>query len=146
MLGGNKFFNKLKDIQKMKSKSVEVGFFPDSGRYEDGSTVAQVAAKNEYGGQGSVGIIPARPFMTKSAQDSSGILAKEFLENELKIEETLTSVGKKVQEVIQGNIVEWSSPPNSAMTIEKKGFDDPLIDTGKMFDSVDYKIGSKNES
>ena len=37
-------------------------------------------------------------------------------------------------------IDEWTTPPNSAATIQRKGKDDPLVDTGKMRDSVEYRI------
>ena len=34
----------------------------------------------------------------------------------------------------------WSIPMNAPLTVELKGFNDPLIDTGKMLDSVEYRV------
>jgi len=33
---------------------------------------------------------------------------------------------------------------NAPLTVQLKGFNDPLIDTGKMLDSVDYLLGRKS--
>ena len=37
-------------------------------------------------------------------------------------------------------IAEFSTPANSPMTIAKKGFNNPLVDTGIMLDTVDYDV------
>jgi hypothetical protein len=41
---------------------------------------------------------------------------------------------------LQNEIIAWDTPPNSPQTVEAKGFNDPLINTGKMLESVDFKV------
>ncbi len=40
-------------------------------------------------------------------------------------------------------IEDWSTPPNAPSTVAEKGFNDPLIKTETMKNSVEYKIGGR---
>lgn len=150
MLKNTTFFKKLKDIQEQKSEFVEVGFYSDSPKYDDGESVPTVAARNEFGGVGillgeSI-LIPPRPFMSKSFGDSKGVLYKSLTENQGDIKKSLLNSGQKVQDIIRKNILSWTTPPNSPRTVAFKGFNNPLYHTGNMVNSVRYKIVNKNES
>ena len=140
--GGRKLKAHLRKAQRAKSvKGVDVGFFA-SAQYQDGTPVANVAAKNEFGG----GYSPPRPFFRQS--NSS---VKDELYNLLKsqVDPATLAVTPIVAELagnlLQGNIKvtiqKLRNPPNAPSTIaRKKGKSNPLIDSGLMRRSVTYKV------
>lgn len=131
----------------------DVGFIDGSKTYEDGMNVPTVAYNQENGVRrwkdktGKEWFIPPRPFMSYSSRlfesGFSNILAKEIV-GKYDSKDALETASKKLQERIQLSIIEWTTPKNAEYTIEKKGFDDPLIETGLMFDSVEYQVKSGN--
>lgn len=128
---------------------VSTGFFEDAVYDEDNNNaqVAQIARDND---QGTVKN-PPRPFMNVGF----GIKVKEnlpklFLANMKRIVEgksTFTKEYKVLSTILttglKQTIVDWSTPPNSPRTIADKGFNDPLIKTGKMLESVESKVEAK---
>lgn len=132
-----------KNLQKQMSMELELGFFPEA-RYEDGTQVAFVAMLNNEGSATN----PPRPFFTSSiiAPMERGRYKKMF---DASIARALSRgsftseyqvIGKQLQAILRQAIIDWSAPPNSPRTIAEKGFNDPLIDSGLMRDSVDYKV------
>ena len=59
---------------------------------------------------------------------------------------TWVKIGKTVQDIIQNEIAFGSHVPNSPITIAMKGSSDPLINTGKMFDAMKYKIKKRSNN
>ena len=128
---------------------VSTGFFEDAmyGEENNNAQVAQIARDND---QGTVKN-PPRPFMNvgfgiKVQQN----LPKLFLANMKRIVEgksTFTKEYKVLSTILttglKQTIVDWSTPPNSPATIADKGFNDPLIKTGKMLESVESKVEAK---
>ncbi len=55
-------------------------------------------------------------------------------------EAALGVVGEKMKDQMVQTIVDFSTPANAPTTIKKKGFDDPLIETGHMMRSVRAKV------
>jgi len=123
---------------------LRVGFL-EGATYPDGTTVAEVAAKNEYGAVG----VPMRPFfrtMVKSKKASwSTNVANVLAVNNYDIDKTWQLVGEKITGQLRDSIRDWTTPPNSPDTIARKGFNKPLIDTGQMLNSAAYDYGVKNE-
>lgn len=56
------------------------------------------------------------------------------------IEEVFSMLGTIIAADIQQSIRSLDSPPLSPVTIARKGFDNPLIDTKNMLDSVSYEV------
>lgn len=52
----------------------------------------------------------------------------------------MEQVGAFAAGATQQYITDLRDPPNAPYTIEKKGSDNPLIDTGSMRSSVTYKV------
>lgn len=123
---------------------LRVGFL-EGATYPDGTTVAEVAAKNEFGAVG----VPMRPFfrtMVKQKKASwSTNVANVLAANNYDIDKTWQLVGEKITGQLRDSIRDWTTPPNSPQTIERKGFNKPLIDTGHMLNSAAYDYGVKNE-
>lgn len=131
------------------NKTVDIGWW--GTRHHSGETTAQIAAWNEEGhmngGIFAGTITPPRPFIR------TGFLpdAKKSIENYYpKIhliamgKLSWTAFYKRMAEdyviLMQETILKWNRPPNSPVTISMKGFNDPLINTGNMYDAVKHRI------
>lgn len=124
-------------LQQIKGKKVYVGWFDDT--YPSGERIADVMYILEYG----TAKIPARPF---------GRLAKEMfnakrnsVEKEplralnfglITEDEFLKEIGHAIKETIEESMLYGGWAPNAQSTIDKKGFDQPLLDTGFAIDSL----------
>lgn len=135
--GGNKMNGALSEIARKLGKraTLQVGFFPDA-TYPDGTLVAAVAAYNNFG----TDKIPPRPFFSNMVAEKSGdwprAIAKNLKANNYDVELTLGLVGQGIKDQLQQSIKDTNSPPLAKSTIQRKGFEKPLIDTGQMFDNV----------
>ena len=103
---------------------------------------AYVAAIQEYGDPSHN--IPARPFFSTMVEKQSPtwgeLLAIALKRSDYYSRPALTMVGLKIQEQLKASIVGFDNPPNAASTIAKKGFDNPLIDSHNMLNSVDFVV------
>jgi len=129
-------------IQKLGGKAAYVGFPKGSGAYEDGTTVAEVAAFNEFG----TSDMPSRPFMRQMGETRREEI-KQMMEDALETilkgadeEQVFTRIGIKGKAMMQEQIVNGDYAPNAESTIRQKGSDKPLIDTGQMRQSVNYVV------
>lgn len=137
-------------IEEVAEFKVDVGFNESSGSYagEDGEpiTVADVAAWNEFGTERA----PARPFMRQTATNNKDKITKHA-NNALKkaiksgggAAEVLNSIGAFTKGRMQKEIRDGEFEPNAPSTIAKKGSSKPLIDTGRMRQSIVYVIKQK---
>ena len=85
--------------------------------------------------------VPPRPFLSHFAQRWERFLAVA-LEDIVDIEEGGLSyedgeaLGRQAERMLKRTIDEWAVPPNAPSTIERKGKNDPLVDTGQMRDNI----------
>lgn len=135
---------------------VQVGF--PAGKVS--SDVINIAVWNEFGTKGGAsgggwgGPIPERPFMRNAMRSNDGKY-QSFLKKAAKTiidaaingsspaaakRQALRQLGIIAQGDIQSEITALRSPPNSQVTIARKGSSNPLIDTGRMRQSVTYKL------
>lgn len=124
--------------------------FPSGINYEDGTSVAYVAAIQEFGAPAVN--IPARPFIQPTVREKKDtwvkILEKQIPKvalGKMSAFDALDLVGITAAADIQTKISSIYSPPNSPATIKAKGSAKPLIDTGLMLASVQNgvsKVGS----
>lgn len=151
--GGKGLDDYFKKIKGLSDNAVTVGIHKSSGNHDDSDlTVAEVAAKNEFGDpfntlNGNRAPIPERSFIRSSMRENR-------LENILIISKIIKRVsggkggnykqamgkfGLKIQNDIQKKIVAIKYPENSPYTIKKKRSSNPLIDTGQMLNSVRWE-------
>lgn len=141
--GGQKFQRALDEIAQKVSNAavVQVGFL-ENARYPDGTSVAMVAAIQEYGAPSRN--IPPRPFFRNMIAAESAHwpadVAKLLKAHDFDAAAALGDMGQEISAELQLSINEFTSPGNAPSTIERKGFDHPLIDTGLMRDSVNYRV------
>ncbi|EGQ5294910.1 hypothetical protein I4B40_002119 [Enterobacter cloacae] len=122
-------------------KTLRVGFL-EGATYPDGQSVPMVAAANEYGDPAMNR--PPRPFFRNMIAEKS----PEWPQDIAKISEAtgydadkmLGMMGEHIKGQLQGSIRDLMEPALSPVTIAKKGFSKPLIETSHMLNSVDYDI------
>jgi hypothetical protein len=147
--------NFLKELEELAKLRVRVGFTAakkgqginqedvDAADYSDGATVAEIAAWNEFGTEH----IPARPFLRDSVDKN-----RDRIKNNCKAVLEAVATGKKTAKEaaaiigaiqvgqIQVEIRNGDFEANAESTIKIKGSARPLIDTGRMRQSVHYVI------
>ncbi|EAW4991494.1 hypothetical protein QDX92_003125 [Salmonella enterica] len=92
--------------------------------------------------------IPPRPFFRKMIEHKSPEwgekMATLLRTNDFDTATALVYMGEHIKGQLQMFIRDWKKPPNAASTVRQKGFNNPLIETGHMMNSVDYSVdGSK---
>lgn len=115
-------------------------------RYPNGVSVIDVAVWNHNGTEN----IPSRPFLTSSrrAMITATIalrrkLAQEINAGNLDIDTAVNQIGAICSSVVKKSITAWQDPPNAQSTIERKGVNNPLVDTGLMRQSVTWELRKK---
>ena len=66
-----------------------------------------------------------------------------FAKGQITAEQMLQAIGVFQKGLVQNDIVDGEFTPNAPSTIKRKGSDRPLIDTGKMRQSVNFVIKKK---
>lgn len=170
--------------KKYQSVTVQVGFL-ENATYPDGTSVAYIAAVQEYGAtinmparQGEIYrktredgtwtkktgsrlvkkrkanlitkvnipahtiTIPSRPFFRNAIAGNRQDWKKKyaFLLKRNAFEMATKTLAEIIVGDIKKSITTLENPPLSKSTIKRKGFNKPLIDTGHMLNSVDYRI------
>lgn len=139
--GGGTLKKKLDEIaaQLTKSASVEIGFMADA-TYPDGKSVALIAALNEFGHEN----VPPRPFFRGMIQDKSpewpDAISGLLTANDYDATKTLEQTGVAIQGQLQEAITVYVGPPLAQSTIDRKGHDKQLIETGVMLRSVTHRV------
>lgn len=137
----------LKELRKLESLEVRVGFQAGQATYEDGADLAEVAAYNELGSSDT----PARPFMRQSFENHEAELqaacdaANKVLTDGGTAQQALQKIGVFAKGLVQQEIVDGGFAPNAESTVKKKGSDKPLIDSGLMRESVNFVIKGRGE-
>ena len=93
-------------------------------------------------------MVPPRPFMeTSFSRDEqrfyfAGMKAvwSDVLKQGRQTKGKLSALGEHAVGIVKMTIEGWTTPPNSDRWIAIKGKNDPLVFTGKMLESVTYKV------
>ncbi|UAV84536.1 hypothetical protein PHB09_040 [Pseudomonas phage PHB09] len=139
----------VKRLDKLDGMEVEVGFFEEDsyGPENHNLPVATVAAYNEFGTRFN----PQRPFMSDTFSENMNQLFmargmrsvfNDVLRGSSAYIRLLNSLGRLAGELMQISIQQYAAAGgNSSTTIKiKGGRDTPLIDTGKMIESVRFHV------
>lgn len=102
------------------------------------------AASNEFGTER----IPERSFLRSTVDENAGAYMLDLAEAIVSVAEgkgsNLTTVlkktGQRVSDDVKKKIVALDTPANAESTISQKGSDNPLIDTGRLLQSITYKV------
>jgi len=140
--GGDKWQTVLNKLAAGLSNAslLQVGFL-ENATYSDGTSVPLIAAMNEFGRPPRQ---PPRPFMRLTVNTYKATwgpqMAASLKATNYNAKLSLDRLGQIVKGDIQQSIRDLMAPPLSPITIARKGFDKPLIDTGHMISSVDYRV------
>lgn len=141
--GGSALEAKLRQIAERATTSAELrAGFLEGATYANGTSVPTVAAINEFGAP-SRGI-PPRPFFRGMIAAESphwgDDIGKLLVAADYDATQALATMGLEIRDELQASIKAFTDPPNAPSTIAKKGFSQPLIDTGHMWQSVDFEV------
>lgn len=113
---------------------------------KEGSDEATKAAANEFGTERN----PERSFLRSTFAMNQQEYAKA-LRNAVEAiydgtaspQKALSIVAMRAASDVQQTIVNLRDPPNAPATIEKKGSSNPLIDQGRLLQSISYDVFTK---
>lgn len=154
-MGEKKIFGGLRDIH---NTSIVVGIIGRSTYSEDGTVaVVDYATFNEFGTRH----IPKRSFIRSTFDENAqqflaagaNIISAQMVAgavfdtktSKLTVSQRLNRLGMFMASKVQAQITKGGVPykPNAASTIARKGSTSPLIDTGRMRQSVTYEVRKK---
>ena len=106
--------------------------------------LANKAKWNEYG----TSKIPPRPFVGHAAdyineEFVKGLIMAAIEGNATEMDIQQNNIGKQMVGNIRAAILASNYLPNAPSTVKKKGFNFPLIETGKMYMNLKYKKGDR---
>lgn len=139
--------NAISDIAKRIGKNaISVGVQGDAGMHQGkdgqptGTTVAEIYWWNEFGTSRIPERPTLRPTFAKEKVKYQLILARissrAMNEPGYNLRQAMGKLGEVAQQDIQKAIVELKTPPNAQSTIDNKGSDNPLVDTGQLVSSI----------
>ena len=144
-------------LLEARKSYVAVGWPSESSKTKEahddvsGMSNVQVAVTNEVGSAPGVHpVVPARPMVAETmrrievpAKKLTADLLKMVTENKMTVKVALGRIGRYAQGEVKQSIRMpaggWKAP-NATMTKAKKGSDVPLVDSGKLFQSVSYAV------
>lgn len=133
-----KFKQLIEQIKASGEKAVYVGFpaeFNEKVEGSDNFNLASLAAVLEFGNER----IPSRPFLRQTLaenQEKYTALFVKLFESGISIEQIYEQIALIAQGDVQQNIVNGKWTANAPSTIKRKKSSKPLIDTGKLRQSV----------
>ena len=141
-----KKWDKLKtQIKDLNSVYTTCGLHEDE-KYDVTLFVAYIGAIQDFGLPNKKPPIPSRPWMRswfdknlKNIKEKTKKILENILDGYITVKEGIEQLGFYGSTELKQSIVKWSMPPNAPLTILLKGFNDPLIDTGQMRDTVNHK-------
>ena len=133
-----KFKQLIEQINASGEKAVFVGFpteFNEKVEGSDNFNLASLAAVLEFGNEH----IPSRPFLRQTLaenQEKYTALFVKLFESGVSIDQIYEQIALIAQGDVQQNIVNGNWTANAPSTIKRKKSSKPLIDTGKLRQSV----------
>jgi len=158
---GKQFFKQIKELKKLH---VRVGF--QHGKESDpesGADLADIAMWNELGTEHA----PPRPFLRQSVENNAAHIKamcaaqlKKIVKGQATARDALQALGVMQKALVQNTIKTGDFEPNAPITvhggwmrrkggkafyIKGKKSNQPLIDTGRLRQSVQYIIEAKRD-
>ena len=150
--GGQRIGQKIKAMQdRLRSNSgVYVGIPSGAGQYEDGTPLAVIGAVHEFGSAN--GHIPERSFLRVPLRSNQAIFGKimgnglrDVVDGTSSMRSLMDQIGARAAAVSQEAIAAGISPPNSPSTVKSKGSSTPLVDTGRLRQSITWAVEGASE-
>lgn len=136
----------MREFAGIDRAEVFVGIRGKRGSQKDPSenlNLAEIAAVNEFGG----GNVPERSFLRSTVDENEAAytariedIITNVIDGKRGLDQGLNLLGLKVTGDVQRKIRDLKTPVNAPLTIALKGSANPLIDTGRMRQSIDYEV------
>ncbi|MDG9888175.1 MULTISPECIES: hypothetical protein [Pseudomonas] len=152
IIGRQQVEQAMKDLAQRldREQRVLVGVPEGSGSYEDGLTIATVAAVNNFGS--ADGRIPARPFLQPAIEDGAPmyrrlaeVMLPRVLSGEMEMRTLMEQMGNLAEGHVKQYITDLRVPKNADSTIANKGSDNPLVHDGHLRQSIRYVIDDSTD-
>lgn len=148
----------LESLKHLEDSVARVGWFKYNN-YDDGTSVAEVAAQNEFGNPNKR--IPARPFMIPTIiyqqrqwRKIAEVKAQQVLHGVGTIDDLMAALGQKAAGDIKKKIASIWEPELRPITIQNRlerksnkkkigNLTKPLIDTSVMYNSLIYEVSKE---
>ena len=133
----------------LDGKQLKAGVLWSAGKGKKGVDIAYYASCNEYGTYPSGSEwqrIPPRPFMATTADEKKmwktpvERAVTNIIMDGAEVVTELNIVGEKMKTDIKKNIGTHRFKPLAASTVQRKGHDIQLIDSGALLDSIDFEV------
>lgn len=148
-----------KELLKAEAYEVQLGWFEENqyGPDNDNLKMAQVAQWNNEGhvnGTNSLvpgAITPPRPFMSVGLPGAFKAGAnkddfKDMVQAVLAGKSVMSAMKKSTnnfERTLRKVMLNWDTPRNAPLTVELKGFDDPLVNSSELIANVTAKVEKK---
>lgn len=143
-----------KSFQQAEVYNVNLGWFEDQ-RYDSTNDNLQMATVAQWNNEGHINdngsLTPPRPFMSVGLPGAFKAGAnkddfKDMVDAVLTGKSVLAAMQKSsnnFERTLRKVMLDWDTPRNAPLTIELKGFDDPLVETSELIANVTAKVEKK---
>lgn len=150
-----KFRRYIKELEKLHGGSkIKIGILADKGSVNPPGSdlnLAGIASVTEFGtktaGRNKNTVIPPRPWMRTTFESNrrrfNNLTLRELMkvgDGKSSVSKALTTLGVIMAASVKKTITNLKTPPNAPSTIAAKGSSNPLIDTARMRNSVDFEV------
>ena len=153
----------MRNLKQLGGKQIKVGLFG-----KDDSELVMIGAVHEYGveipvtekmrawfaangyplkKETKVIKIPERSWLRSGYDENIDKIAKKIeemvpdvIEGNVNPKLFMDAIGMEFAGLIQKKMRDLKNPPNSQMTVEMKGSDNPLIDTGRLVGAIRHEV------
>lgn len=156
-------WNKIKkSLIQAETYNVNLGWFPENQYGPENSnlpmaTVAQLNEEGHINGADSLvsgAITPPRPFMRVGLKGAFKAGAnkddfKDMIQAVFEGKSVLAAMQKSTtnfERTLRKVMLDWDTPRNAPLTVEMKGFDDPLVETSQLVANVTAKVEKKGSN
>lgn len=137
-------YQALRSVFDQNGTKLDVGVFGNKNEtYDNGVTTTDVGTWAEYGTKHA----PARPWLSGWLDENWELVIfrlrmemSRVVRGQQTKTQALTRVGQRIRDGIRDRILAKIPPPNAESTIRKKGFDHPLLETGRFLEAITYRV------
>lgn len=137
------------DFEKSMKQAGD-GVFADVGLFDDDMDPEDIYKKglvNEFGDDSQN--IPERSWIRSTFDENEKAMIAAIIQDirkadDMDLPKTIEELGDMMVLLFKRKVEHMRSPPNAPATIRKKGFDDPLIETREMVESIAKRMKTAN--
>ena len=135
----------IQEAGKLDDSFVTIGVHEAEGSetYPNGATVSEVAFWNEFG----TITAPERSFIRSTVDENRSMLNEmtkdllgQVVDGSISSKLAMKRLGFKIETLVKKKILELNDPKNAERTIEAKGFNNPLVDSRRLWRSIAHQV------